>query len=191
MTTTPQPDEPTGPDGLPKFPVSSGEPAPSGVPSPDLTPPAAVRLAVRLMRVGALVSVLSTIVAMATYGSFKDDVAEQMRASDPNISQDLIDTSIAVGITFSVAVGLLGAVVWLWMAWKNGQGRAWARIVATVLGGLNIVFTLLGFASGQAGPAVLVLSLVNLALAISILVLLWKKESSAFYAAASNRNTAT
>lgn len=175
MTTTPPPDQPD---------------TTSGVPSPDLTPPAAVRLAVRLMWVGAVVSLISTVVALATYDTFRDTVAEQARTIDPAVSQDAIDTQIAVGITFAVVIGVIGALVWLWIAWKNGQGRAWARTVATVLGGLNIVFTLLSFASGQTESAVLLLSLVNLVLAIAILVLLWRKESTSFFDAASNRHTA-
>ncbi|MDQ3415985.1 MAG: hypothetical protein M3474_02570 [Actinomycetota bacterium] len=69
------------------------------------------------------------------------------------------------------------------MAWKNGQGRSWARIVATVLAGINVLFTAFGLASGNVAPVASILSVVKLILAIVIVVLLWRKESSAFYAA--------
>jgi len=162
----------------------------SGVPRPDLTPPASIHRAVRLMWAGAAVSALSVLVGFATYGSYEDRVTEQMRAANPDVTDALIDSSVAVGITFTIAAGLLGAVVWLWMAWKNGQGRAWARTIATMLAGLNVLFTLLGIASGQSEPWVVILSVVNVTLAALILMLLWHKESTAFYDAASNSHTA-
>lgn len=194
MTSTPpdEPREPFGSGGLPSFPTSpdEGAAAPqSGVPQADLTPPPAIVRAVQLMWAGAVVSVLSVVVGFITYGAFQDAVTDQLRAEDAEVSQDVIDTAIAVGITFVIATGLIGVGLWLWMAWKNGQGRAWARIVATVLGGLNVLFTLLGFAGGQSEPFTLVLSVVNLALAATILTLLWKKESTAFYDAVSRSHT--
>jgi hypothetical protein len=32
--------------------------------------------------------------------------------------------------------GLVVIALWLWMAWANGRGRNWARILSTVLFGL-------------------------------------------------------
>ena len=57
------------------------------------------------------------------------------------------------------------------------------RIVATVLGGLNILWTLLGFVGGNLTPLSLVVSLINLALAGYILYLLWRPESTQLYEA--------
>ena len=67
------------------------------------------------------------------------------------------------------------------MAVKNGQGRSWARVVATVLGGLNIVFTLLNLAGGTATTLTVVSGLVSLVLAGVILYLLYRPESTRFY----------
>jgi hypothetical protein len=67
------------------------------------------------------------------------------------------------------------------MAVKNGQGRSWARVVATVLGALSILFNLFGLAGGGATAASLVFSLVSLALAAAILFLLYRPESTRFY----------
>jgi hypothetical protein len=184
MTSTP-PEEPFGSEGLPSFPTSPGGSPSSGVPQPDLTQPSSVRTAVRLMLVGAAISALSVIITVLTLGSFKDDLADQAREADASVTQADIDTAVAVGISFVVFIGVVGVALWLWMAWKNGQGRSWARIVASVLGALNVIFTLLSFAGGQTEPVTLVLSLVNLVLAVVILVLLWRKESTAFYEAVS------
>ena len=69
----------------------------------------------------------------------------------------------------------------MWMAIKNGQGRSWARVVACVLGGLNILFTLLSFAGGTTALYRLVFSLVGVALAGVILYLLYRPESTRYY----------
>ncbi len=71
------------------------------------------------------------------------------------------------------------------MAWKNGQGRPWARIVATVLGGLNLLSTLSAVSLGNVTGASIAVSVVGLVIALVILSLLWRKESSEFYAARS------
>jgi len=92
-----------------------------------------------------------------------------------------VDGLLSVIVAIAVITSLIAILLWLWMAWKNGQGRSWARIVATVLGGLNLVSSLAGVSSGQSGGLGLLLTFVNLALAVVILALLWSKPSSAFY----------
>jgi hypothetical protein len=206
MTSTPPPpNDPVepGPGGYPTYPgEGAGVPGPGGypvhpgtppgggggrpgAPGADVPQPGSIRLAVRLMWAGAVVSLLSLVVGLATLGSTKDDIRDELVKDDPNVSQSTIDAAYAVGIVLVVVVGALGVLAWLWMAWKNGQGRPWARIVATVFGGLNVLFTLLALTGQNAEPASLVFSLVSLALAVVILVLLWRKESSDFYAARS------
>ena len=90
-------------------------------------------------------------------------------------------------ITVSVVWSLVPIALWLWMAWANGWGRNWARILSTVLFGLatldltglfpppvfhlSVVLTVFG-------PTVLVLTwLVGLA----VVWLLWRPASSAFF----------
>ena len=73
------------------------------------------------------------------------------------------------------------------MAVKNGQGRSWARVVATVLGGLSVLSTLSNLAQGNTTALSLVLSLVGIVLAAVILWFLYRPESSRFYTARSSR----
>lgn len=195
MTATPPPNDPAEPTvgGYPAYPGEGAAPpaGPGGYPShPGAAPveapqPGPIRLAVRLMRAGAVVSLLSLVVGLSTMGSAKDDIREELTKDDPNVSQSTIDAAYAIGVTVVVVAGALGVLLWLWMAWKNGQGRSWARIVATVLGCLNAVFMLLTFAAPSADATALAFSSINLVLAIAILVLLWRKESSDFYASRS------
>jgi hypothetical protein len=172
-------------EGTPPPPGSAPPPPTGGSPQQPPQRPGSLDTAVRLMQLGAVLSVVSVVVSLLMLDSLKDSIAEAMRDADPNVTQSSIDAAYTVGIVSGVVGGIIGAGLWLWMAWKNGQGRSWARIVATVLGGLGLLSTLVGFASPGMTAVTLGFGLINLILAITILVLLWKKESSEYYNAVS------
>ena len=88
-------------------------------------------------------------------------------------------------VIVAVVLGAIGIALWLFMAWANGKGKSWARIVATVLAALYIVSFLVNAASGQMTGASMVLSILTLLVAIGTLVMLWRKDSSEFYRAQS------
>ncbi|WP_162599785.1 hypothetical protein [Nocardioides solisilvae] len=170
--------QPYAPQGQP-YPQYQGQPGAGAPPAPPR--PSSIANAVKLMYAGAALSALGVLVGLLTVGGLKDDIEESVRAEDPNASQDVIDAAFTFSLALVFVMGALGVALWLWMAWKNGQGRSWARVVATVLGGLNVVFTLLSLGQpGLSGLAVVV-NLLSVVLAVVILVLLWKKESTAFY----------
>ncbi len=151
--------------------------------TPDARPaaPQTITTAVALMRIGAALSAASVVLTLVTFGAFKDDIAAQLNASNITVTQAEIDTAVAVGISFVVFIGVVSVVLWLWMAWKNAEGRSWARAVASVLGGLNVVFTFFGFVGGQYMGLVLVLQTATLAIAVGTLVLLWRPASTDYY----------
>ncbi|MBD8608480.1 hypothetical protein IFT73_16610 [Aeromicrobium sp. CFBP 8757] len=173
----PGPQQPAAPYG--SYPTGPGGQPPQRPAAP--TQPSSIALAVKLMLVGAALSVISLVYSFATIGSLKDDIRTELMKNDVDVSQSTIDAAYAVTITIAVVFGLIGALLWVWMAWKNGQGRSWARVVATILGVLNIVGLLFTIAGSNAETISVILSVVSSVLAVVILVLLWKKESSAFY----------
>jgi hypothetical protein len=142
-------------------------------------PPSSILNAVKLMFVGAGLSALGVIVALFTIDSTREQIVED----NPEFTSGEIDTAVNVGIAIAVIIGLIGVGLWIWMALTNQRGLSWARIVATVLGGLNVLFSLIGLIS-TSGLAI-VLSVVNIALAGSIIWLLFRQESSQFYEAVS------
>jgi len=142
--------------------------------------PKSILNAVKLMYVGAALSVLGVILGFATAGAIEDDLRQQ----NPGFTDAEIDAGMNFVIGFTVVIALIGAALWIWMAIMNKKGRSWARTVATVLGGLNILFTLLSFAQGASGAS-LISNLISLALAGGILFLLYRPESSDYYAAQS------
>lgn len=194
MTTTPpDPDQPFG-AGQPAYPGQQQPAAPYGSyptdpggmpPQRPAAPqqPSSIALAVKLMYAGAVLSVLSLIYTVTTLPDLKDDIRAELLKSDSDVTQSMIDAAYAVTITLAIVFGLIGALLWVWMAWKNGQGRGWARVVATVLGGLNLVALLFAAAGNNTDTVSLLLSTVSVVLAIVILVLLWKRESTEFYTA--------
>ena len=104
--------------------------APTGVEQPP-----SIRNAVRLMYVGAVLSVLGALSIFLQVDAIRDQIEED----DPSLSGDDVDTAVAIFVVTFVVVSLISVGLWLWMAYANGAGKSWARVVATVLGGLNIV----------------------------------------------------
>src|SRR3954463_12967548 len=95
---------------------------------PPPRPPAMER-AVRLMWVGAALQAVGTVANLL----LTDPADPGPGFGRPN---DGLDDSTLTAISYTSAL-IGGAVVcglWLWMAWANGRGRNWARIVATVFG---------------------------------------------------------
>ncbi len=185
MSTTPPP--PPGSEG--GFPP----PPPSGPWASDSLPqyrtatanvvaqPPSIRTAVRLMWVGAATAVVTALSPLVQ----SDTIRDRLRDKSPELTNSEVDSMMAVNVAFAIVIGALAVALWLWMAYANGQGRRWARVVATVLGSLGILFGLIGLALRSATAISRVLNVVQVALAITILVLLWQSASSAYYEARS------
>jgi hypothetical protein len=143
--------------------------------------PSSIATAVKLMWVGAALSIIGLVIGFLT----TDTAREQIEEDNPNLTADEIDTAVAFGLAIAVVISLVAVGLWIWMAWANGQGKSWARIVASVFGGLGILFGLVGLLLNPVTALSLVLTVVNLVLAIVILVLLYRPDSSRFYEARS------
>lgn len=169
-TPPPPPPGPWASDNLPPHPMSGYAPQP-------VEQPQSIRTAVRLMYVGAALSLLGVLLTFTQTDAIRDAIEE----SDDSLTASEIDTVYNITIASAVVAGLIGVGLWVWMAVKNGQGRSWARVVATVLGALNILFTLFGLVGETATSLTVVMSLISLALAGVILFLLFRPESSRFY----------
>jgi hypothetical protein len=135
------------------------------------------------MKVGAGLSALSLVITLATVSSLKSHLHDQLAKSDTTLSASDFNATYHVVVASAVVGSLVAMALWLWMAWKNGQGRAWARIVATVLGVINLLSSAYTISVGHSLAISELVTAVDLVLAIVILVLLWRAESSDFYAA--------
>src|SRR6266446_450662 len=142
-------------------------------------PPPSVVMAVRLMYAGAVVSAISLIVGLATVGS--------LHKAQPSLTAAQLHNLQTVVVVGSVFIGLISIGLWVWMALMNKAGKAWARIVATVLFGLDTIFLLLGVARAGAAAGTLV-SIVTWLIGLGAVVYLWRKDASAYFSPQAGQN---
>jgi hypothetical protein len=158
-------------------PPSYAPPPPEGygVSQPRGERPASVKTAVNLIWASIALTVLSSILTMVMLDSIVDAALE---ADTSGVSEDALRAGVIIGaviwLVLSVGVSVLLAIF-------IGRGRNWARIVYTILGGLGILFTLLGLVTGGAPALVTVLDVLGAALIAAVIFLIWKKESSAWF----------
>ena len=145
-------------------------------------PPPSVVMAVRLMYAGAVVSALSLIVGLATIGSLRSS----LHKSDPTLTASQLHSLQSVVVVGSVVIGVIGIALWVWMALMNKAGKSWARIVSTVLFGLDTLFLLLGLARAGAAGGTLV-SILTWLIGLGTIIFLWRKDSSAYFAPQAGR----
>lgn len=161
------------------------QPYPSGGPEPLLPqagPPRPVRTAVLFMYAGAVLNAVEIILGLTTISSLKSII----RSRYPNYTASQIHAAQVAGVVGIIVVAVIAIGLWLWMAWANGGGRSWARIVASVLFGLNTISLLSQVARPHAG-IVLVLDILVWLAGLGAIFFLWQRESSAYFQARSAR----
>jgi hypothetical protein len=144
----------------------------------DDRPPApqSVLNAVKFMYAGAAVSLIEIIISLTTIGGLKSAIEKAY----PKYTASQVHTTEVASIAGLVISGLLGVGLWILMARLNLSGRNWARIVASVLFGINTLelvatFTRPGTAVGLAFAVVLWI------VGLGAVVFLWRRESSDFF----------
>jgi len=161
------------------------QPDPSPGQAPEAVrpgPPPSVVMAVRLMYAGAVVSALSLIVGLVTVGSLRTS----LHKSDPSLTTSQLHSLQTVVVVGSVFIGVISIGLWVWMALMNKAGKSWARIVSTVLFGLDTLFLLLGLARAGAAGGTLV-SILTWLIGLGTIIFLWRKDSSAYFAPQAGR----
>lgn len=178
------------PGGYPAAPVEGGYGgmAPMGeapaAPAAPVTRPPAMDTAVRLMKAGAVWSLVQILFVFAFSSQIRDAVERSSAKATTPLTPDQVDAAVAVSKVTGIAGGLLAAALWFWMSVANGKGRSWARIVATVLGALSVLSFLAGLV--QPSSALVKLSaLVSVLIGGAALFFMYKRESSEFYVASS------
>lgn len=105
-------------------------------------PPASILTAVKLMYVGAGLSLLWTLLVFPQ----RDVLREQLAGQETDLTAAELDAFVNTFVTVLVVIGLITVGLWLWMARANRRGQTWARVVATMLGVLAVVSALIGLA---------------------------------------------
>ena len=151
---------------------SSGKPV---EPERPPAPPSVVN-AVKLMYVGAAISVISLVISLASIGGTKDAI----RKARPTLTTTQVNQLNTFIIALAVVSGVIGVALWLWMARANGQGKNWARILSTVLFGLATL-DLFGVLSQPKTALGFIFPVLTWLVGLGAVVLLWRKESTEFF----------
>jgi hypothetical protein len=148
--------------------AQSREPAPSNAPQ-------SVQRAVRVMYVGAAVSLIGIVVDLTTLSSTRSAILK----SNPHYTTAQVNSAEHAAIGLFIAGGLIGAALWLWMAQSNRAGKAWARVVASVLFGIDTVSQIIGVGAG--GGLSRLYGIIVWVVGVIAIVLLWQRSSSEYF----------
>lgn len=163
---------PSEPPGYGPGYVPAGPPAHHG----PAAQPESMKKAVLLMRIAGVLALLSLVLVF----TMRDTIEEMIRDDNPTASDSTIDAAVGFGITFALIFGLLGAGLWFWMAWANGEGKTWARTLATVFFAVSV----LGLFSNLAQPSPAIsklLGVVQFLLGLGAIIFMYRPESSHYY----------
>ncbi|HMD23622.1 MAG TPA: hypothetical protein VKH61_05935 [Streptosporangiaceae bacterium] len=141
---------------------------------PAMPRPRAVRAAVTLMLAGAAAELAALLTIIATLSSVRAVVA----ARDTAAVHALLVHQVAVLVAAPVAVGL-----WLWLAWANGRGEDWARLVSVacfMLMSLSVIGVLAQNAVAFA-PASMIAAAVVWILGLSSVALIFTPAAGRYY----------
>jgi len=155
------------------YPASGAQPATPAASPPG--PPRPVRIAVMLMYAGAGLSAINLLVTLVIFHTIERAFADSSAAFTASDAH-----TFAVG---AIVLAVVETGLWLLMAYANNLGRAWARISATVLFGLDTLLLLYAFARASISASQLFAVVVWL-VGLGAIVLLWRRESAGFFAAA-------
>ena len=145
-------------------------------------------LALGFMCTGASLQLISMFYALSLVDSINQEVrARQYVRLGPRPAQsnyDAIDNAVETGTTIGVGLivsfCLAAAGLWMFMAYANARGFRWARVMATIIGVVGLVFGLTSLAA-DGRPVTEVLNVLLVAVELAVLLLLWLPGSNAYY----------
>lgn len=167
------------------------EPYPGGGQLESQRPPApaSVRTAVRLMYLGAAVSLTKVIVDLATQSATRAAMLSALetgaRKSGLHTTVSQLNSGITTALAMASVLGLIGTGLWILVARGTKNGKVWARATGSALFGLDTLALLIGPPDvGIRGPVTAVTRIfagIVWLIGLSAVVLLWQKDSSTFF----------
>jgi hypothetical protein len=136
--------------------------------------PGSVRTAVRLMLAGAAAELAFLFTVLLTSGTVKAAVMARYPGAWSG-------AQVHLGIDVATAPVVIG--LWLWLAWANGRGQDWARMVSGACLGL-MTLGMLGAMSQEAAtfaPADMIAAATEWALGLASVVLIFTPAASRYY----------
>jgi hypothetical protein len=128
--------------------------------------PRAVRAAVTLMLAGAAAELAALITVAVSFGAVRAAAARYPATMD------------AVLAGAPLAIGL-----WLWLAWANGKGEDWARMLSAACFGLLTLSVLAALAqhAGADAPATMIAAAAVWAIGLASVILIFTPAACRYY----------
>jgi hypothetical protein len=148
-----------------------------------LAQPDSVQRAVLLIYAGSVFAVVGGAVGvMAALGSTSFSFGSTTSSSGVSVPQALL-------MIVAISSAAIQCALWVWMAWKTGAGRQWARVVSTVFFGITsaglvastVFLGLSGLLDARQVPSLLV-SVAEFGVGLAAIILLYRPESSEYFA---------
>jgi hypothetical protein len=128
------------------------------------------------MYLGAALEVPALIITVATRSSFRSALLRL----HPGYTPAQLHTAEATQIIPLIVGTVITIGLWLWMAWANGRGLAWARVVSVglfVISTLDLIVSLILIRA----PASMAVDVVIWLVGLAVVMLLLSHESGPFY----------
>jgi hypothetical protein len=123
-------------------------------------------------------SLISTVVSLTAVRGIK----RAFEQSSIPVTAGQVNEIVGVTVGVLVVIGLIGAGLWLWLAWFCLRGRNWARITGTVLFALSTLNALGSLGFSGLGLARLD-GLFGWLIGLCAVIYLWRPDSTAFFKA--------
>ncbi|WP_192827086.1 hypothetical protein [Actinopolyspora erythraea] len=160
--------------------------------------------------IAVVVPILFTVlsaVSMLLQWNYMKRILEDISGASAVMSDDMMRYAMMFGVAFGLIISVVFTVLWVLFAFKMRAGRNWARITLTVFAGLWMVSALSSMVTAAApqtvrlpegGVYTLEVSTAQLAMSyaqsiitllamIAFIVLVYLKQSNAFFRAAARR----
>jgi len=138
--------------------------------------PLAVRNAAWVMYAGAVASVARGVAYLVTERATRAALEHRF----PRLSAGDITTLTHAMIIAGSIAGLIGAVLFAWIALECVAGKNWARITAAVFCALGILGAFIGLDTGRSSAAV-IMGFVVAGIGLVSVCMLWQPSSNAFF----------
>ncbi|MGQ0716171.1 MAG: hypothetical protein ACT4NP_02440 [Pseudonocardiales bacterium] len=125
------------------------------------TRPRVVEISFWLWIATVFLGVLGVVVMYIQIDLLRAELVNSLLAQDPTVDRSTVERFATVGSVVAIVIGLLLVGAQLLLVFLMRGGRNWARIVLAVLGGLIVLFGVIGFAASSASGLLQLLLLVG------------------------------
>jgi hypothetical protein len=163
-------------------PQQTGQLGQPGAPVPRSIPQSVAR-AVQVMYVGAAASLIGIVIELLLRHSLRSYISDHATRNGKRLTATQVADTYHAELVVLVVVGLIGIVLWIWMAQMNKRGRNWARITSTVFFALDTLGAIGGLAGGSlsGGNANRFYGLVVWIIGGIAIILLWRRSSTEYF----------